>query len=73
MTDPIWRGCWPLTVIGQELERLVVVTIEAFDRNCPQHITPRFTVSELEPVLGPLHARIAELEQQLEAARKVIR
>ena len=55
------------------LERLIVVAIEAFDWNCPQHITPRFTVAELEPVLAPLHARIAELEQQLDAARKVIR
>jgi uncharacterized protein len=55
-----------------KLERLIVVTIEAFDWNCPQHITPRFTVAELEPVLAPLHARITELEQQLDAARKVI-
>ncbi len=53
------------------LERLIVVSIEAYDWNCPQHITPRFTVAELEPVLAPLHARIAELEQELAAARKI--
>jgi predicted pyridoxine 5'-phosphate oxidase superfamily flavin-nucleotide-binding protein len=28
-------------------ERAVVITIEAFDWNCPQHITPRWTAEEL--------------------------
>lgn len=55
-----------------KMERLIVVTVEAFDWNCPQHITPRFTVTELEVGLAPLHARIAELEKQLAAARRVI-
>ncbi len=30
------------------VERLVLITVEAFDWNCPQHITPRFTLAELE-------------------------
>jgi predicted pyridoxine 5'-phosphate oxidase superfamily flavin-nucleotide-binding protein len=29
------------------VERAVVLTIEAFDWNCPQHITQRYTVEEL--------------------------
>lgn len=29
------------------VERAVIIDIEAFDWNCPQHITPRFTESEL--------------------------
>ncbi|MCE8011569.1 pyridoxamine 5'-phosphate oxidase family protein [Billgrantia desiderata] len=29
------------------VERGVVIAIEAFDFNCPQHITPRFTVEEI--------------------------
>lgn len=28
-------------------ERLVLIAVEAFDWNCPQHITPRFTQAEL--------------------------
>jgi predicted pyridoxine 5'-phosphate oxidase superfamily flavin-nucleotide-binding protein len=28
-------------------ERALVVQVEAFDWNCPQHITPRYTVDEL--------------------------
>lgn len=30
------------------VERAYVFRVEAFDWNCPQHITPRFTVEELE-------------------------
>ena len=47
------------------VERGFVITIEAFDWNCPQHITPRFTPAEIEKVVAPLHQRIAELEQAL--------
>ena len=55
-----------LTVPGYDavVERAVVVTVEAFDWNCPQHITPRFTAAELEPVLDGLHRRIADLEAE---------
>ncbi len=46
------------------VERGVVITIEAFDWNCPQHITPRFTQAEIEATTAPLHQRIAELEAE---------
>jgi len=29
------------------VERAVLITVEAFDWNCPQHITPRYTEAEL--------------------------
>jgi predicted pyridoxine 5'-phosphate oxidase superfamily flavin-nucleotide-binding protein len=31
-----------------EVERVVLLHVEAFDWNCPQHITPRYTVEEIE-------------------------
>jgi predicted pyridoxine 5'-phosphate oxidase superfamily flavin-nucleotide-binding protein len=34
------------------VERAIVLTVEAFDWNCPQHITPRYTMEELQE-LGP--------------------
>jgi len=39
-----------LTVPGYpaRVERLVLIAVEAFDWNCPQHITPRLTQAELE-------------------------
>ncbi|GAA3112358.1 pyridoxamine 5'-phosphate oxidase family protein [Pseudonocardia yunnanensis] len=42
------------------VERVVVVELAAFDWNCPQHITPRYTADELRDVVAPL---VAELEQ----------
>lgn len=47
------------------IERAVVVRIAGFDWNCPQHITPRFTLEEVERSVQPLRDRVAELEEQL--------
>jgi uncharacterized protein len=47
------------------VERGIVISVEAFDWNCPQHITPRFTLSEIEEGTAPLRRRIAELEKEL--------
>ncbi len=46
-------------------ERAVVITIEAIDWNCPQHIPQRMTHEELEPELTALHDEIARLRQEL--------
>jgi predicted pyridoxine 5'-phosphate oxidase superfamily flavin-nucleotide-binding protein len=45
-----------------QLERGFLIRVEAFDWNCPQHITPRFTAAEVEAETAPLRQRIAELE-----------
>ncbi|MGE0387018.1 MAG: pyridoxamine 5'-phosphate oxidase family protein [Gammaproteobacteria bacterium] len=49
------------------IERVATVDIAAFDWNCPQHITPRFTVEEIDARERPLRARLAELEAELAA------
>jgi predicted pyridoxine 5'-phosphate oxidase superfamily flavin-nucleotide-binding protein len=36
------------------VEQAVVVTVVAFDWNCPQHITPRYSEPELEALLAPM-------------------
>ncbi len=46
-------------------ERAVVFEIEAWDVNCPQHITRRFTEAEVAEIVAPLKRRIAELEAQV--------
>ena len=53
------------------VERFILISVEAFDWNCSQHITPRFTLSELEKLVAPLNARIAELESRLETCEPV--
>ncbi len=45
-------------------ERGMLIHVEGFDWNCPQHITPRFTEAELAPALAPVNARIEELEAE---------
>jgi len=50
------------------IERGILITVEAFDWNCPQHITQRFTLDEVERATEGLRHRIAELEAQLGAA-----
>lgn len=46
-------------------ERMMVFHIEAYDWNCPQHITPRYTVEELEQAFSPQQKYIATLEQEI--------
>jgi predicted pyridoxine 5'-phosphate oxidase superfamily flavin-nucleotide-binding protein len=54
-----------LNVSGAKVERFVLIAVEAFDWNCPQYITPRFTLAEVERLVAPLHAKIAEQEALL--------
>lgn len=46
-------------------ERVILFTVAAWDSNCPQHITARFTEAEVQHAVAPLLARIHELETRL--------
>ncbi len=46
-------------------DQAIVFELEAWDVNCPQHITPRYTEAEFGPVVAGLKNRVAELEAQL--------
>jgi predicted pyridoxine 5'-phosphate oxidase superfamily flavin-nucleotide-binding protein len=46
-------------------EQAILITLEAWDVNCPQHITRRFDEAEVEQLVAPLRQRIAELETRL--------
>jgi uncharacterized protein len=56
---------------GAKVQHIMQVKVEAFDWNCPQHITPRFTAEEVDRVVGPLEAEIAELKARLAAAGSI--
>ena len=53
------------TPANSHVERIVTVEVVTFDWNCPKYITPRYTKAEVDVVVAPLRARIAELEAQL--------
>ena len=54
-------------------KRAAVITVEAFDWNCPQHITPRFTEAEIDEGVAPLHAEIERLTTALAQAEAMAR
>ncbi|XYD12390.1 hypothetical protein R1A27_30970 (plasmid) [Methylobacterium sp. NMS12] len=43
---------------------IVVLHLRAFDWNCPQHITPRFTEGEIAAAVKPLRDRLQALEAE---------
>lgn len=49
------------------VKRVVRIDVLAFDWNCPQHITPRFTAAQIKQAMQPLHDEIARLRAQLAA------
>ena len=58
--DPNYKG---------KPERLMKLHLQAFDWNCPQHITPRFTEGEIAQAVQPLKDSIAALEAENIALR----
>lgn len=51
------------------VERGLLIHVEGFDWNCPQHITERLTMSDALALTAPLTERIAELEAELNRLR----
>jgi predicted pyridoxine 5'-phosphate oxidase superfamily flavin-nucleotide-binding protein len=51
------------------VERIFFIEIVSFDWNCAKHITPRYTAEQVQGLITPLQARIAELEAQLRSCR----
>ncbi len=50
-------------------ERAILFEVEAWDVNCPQHITRRYTEDQIAPALAKLQARIDALEAEVKELR----
>jgi predicted pyridoxine 5'-phosphate oxidase superfamily flavin-nucleotide-binding protein len=50
-------------------ERAILLHLDAFDWNCPQHITPRFTEDEVNQAVLPLRNRLNDLETEVTLLR----
>jgi predicted pyridoxine 5'-phosphate oxidase superfamily flavin-nucleotide-binding protein len=48
-----------------KLERIVILKIQAYDWNCPQHIVPRYTQTQFEELMAPIVKENQELKQKL--------
>jgi predicted pyridoxine 5'-phosphate oxidase superfamily flavin-nucleotide-binding protein len=53
-------------------EHAVLIHVEAFDWNCPQHITPRYTQDEFLGTLEPIRKRMEALEAENARLRKLV-
>jgi hypothetical protein len=51
-------------------ERVLLFHLDAFDWNCPQHITPRFSEAEIDAALAPVRDRLAQLEAENKTLRE---
>ena len=54
-------------------EQMMVFHIEAYDWNCPQHITPRYTTEEVEEVFLPQQEYMAKLEAEIKALKEQLK
>ena len=52
------------------VERAIIFEVEAWDRNCPQHIPQLLPAEAVQSVLSELQERIEALEAELSAYRK---
>lgn len=65
LDDPVELSRLEVPDYRGRVERGFIITVVAFDWNCPQHITPRYTLDEVRAMTAPLTARIAALEAEL--------
>ena len=56
LVDPTYRA---------RAQRAMIITVQGFDWNCPQHIPMRLDAEDIQRALDERDARIAELESQL--------
>jgi len=53
-------------------ERMMVFNIKAYDWNCPQHISPKYSVEEMQEILAPQQHYIAKLEREIKSLKEKI-
>jgi len=56
-----------------KVERIVKLNVEAFSWNCPQHITPRYTLAEIEQVFSSQREYIKRLKEEVEELKLKIK
>lgn len=60
VSDPTYKG---------RAEGNFRLRLEAYDWNCPQHITPRYTQQQVEQAVAPLREKLMQLETENAALR----
>jgi uncharacterized protein len=63
-TDPVLSAALTLPGYKAKVERALIFHLDAFDWNCPQHITPRYTKEELQPVFDSMESQLRQLQAE---------
>jgi hypothetical protein len=53
------------------VERGIIIHIEAIEWNCPQHITPRYSQSEVDSIIRPLIDEIKQLREIADETKQI--
>jgi predicted pyridoxine 5'-phosphate oxidase superfamily flavin-nucleotide-binding protein len=62
--DPALSAALTLPGYNAKVERALIFHLEAFDWNCPQHITPRYTEDELQPIFDSMESKLRQLRAE---------
>jgi uncharacterized protein len=62
--DPTLSAALTLPGYKAKVERALIFHLEAFDWNCPQHITPRYTKEELQPIFDSMESQLRQLQAE---------
>ena len=54
-------------------ERMMVMHIEAYDWNCPQHITPKYTLEDIQSAFAGQHNQITTLQAEVNALKNKLK
>ena len=54
-------------------ERMMVLQVEAYDWNCPQHITPRYTLEEIEEAFAAQKNYASNLEAEIRLLKQKLK
>ena len=63
--DPVLYDLLDLDDYKFKPERMMIFNIEAYDWNCPQHITPRYTMEDIKEAFAGQRDHIAKLEEEV--------
>jgi predicted pyridoxine 5'-phosphate oxidase superfamily flavin-nucleotide-binding protein len=71
--DPALSAALTLPGYKAKVERALIFHLEAFDWNCPQHITPRYTKEELQPIFENLDSQLRQLQAENKQLRSQLK
>ncbi|HSI61043.1 MAG TPA: pyridoxamine 5'-phosphate oxidase family protein [Ideonella sp.] len=71
--DPALVAALQVPGYKAQADGAVVISVEGYDWNCPQHITPRFTEAEINQAVQPLRDELERLKAEVSRLKGLAR